>query len=143
MLFRYGRKIVLFVSLAVQTIFTIVLAFSPSWVFFCIIYFIVGVGQSANYVAAFVLGTFGHPFSDFHACRVVDGVCKISSSPSESLGTEILSPGTRKTFSTLSINLFFDLGYMLLPLCAFLTGSWKLLLLVMGLPGLLYVPLWW
>lgn len=54
---RYGRKIVLFVNMAVQTVFTFIQVFSPSWAVFCALFYIVGVGQISNYVAAFVLGT--------------------------------------------------------------------------------------
>lgn len=54
---RYGRKPVFFVTMAVQTVFTAVLIFSPSWIVFTILFFISGMGQMANYVAAFVLGT--------------------------------------------------------------------------------------
>lgn len=55
--FRYGRKPVFFITMAIQTIFSIVLIFSPSWIAFTIIFCIAGMGQMANYVAAFVLGT--------------------------------------------------------------------------------------
>lgn len=62
--FRYGRKPVLFITLAVQTIFTVVLIFAPSWTAFAILYFIGGMGQMANYVAAFVLGIHTFYISD-------------------------------------------------------------------------------
>ncbi|XP_034062381.1 solute carrier family 22 member 5-like isoform X3 [Gymnodraco acuticeps] len=55
---RYGRKIVLFVTMAVQTVFTFIMVFAPSWPVFCALFFIVGMGHISNYVAAFVLGTF-------------------------------------------------------------------------------------
>ena len=54
---RFGRKVTLFVTMAVQTVFSLVQVMSVSWVMFCVLYFIVGLGQISNYVAAFVLGT--------------------------------------------------------------------------------------
>ncbi|XP_070699277.1 organic cation/carnitine transporter 2-like [Pempheris klunzingeri] len=110
---RYGRKIVLFVTLAVQTVFTIIQTFSPSWVVFCALFFVVGVGQISNYVTAFVLGT------------------------------EILGPRVRIVFSTAGVCLFFGGGYMLLPLFAYFIRDWRMLLLALNLPGFLFVPLWW
>lgn len=61
----------------------------------------------------------------------------------ESQGTEILSPKIRKLYSTLGVNIFFGVGYMLLPLFAFLTRGWRMLLMSLVLTGFLYVPLWW
>ena len=57
-LFRYGRKIVLFVTIALQAVFTFIMVFSQSWLMFCALFFIVGMGQISNYMSAFVLGTF-------------------------------------------------------------------------------------
>ncbi|KAK5858885.1 hypothetical protein PBY51_002995 [Eleginops maclovinus] len=110
---RYGRKIVLFVTMAVQTVFTFIMVFAPSWPMFCALFFIVGMGQISNYVAAFVLGT------------------------------EILSPKVRTIYSTAGVSLFFAAGYMLLPLFAYFLRDWRMLLLGLTLPGFLYVPLWW
>ncbi|XP_062392046.1 organic cation/carnitine transporter 2 [Sardina pilchardus] len=110
---RFGRKMVLFSTMAVQTIFTLIQVFSPSWLWFCAFYFVVGMGQISNYVAAFILGM------------------------------EILSPSVRVLFGTLGVCLFFALGYMLLPLAAYLLRDWRTLQLALTLPGFLYVPLWW
>ncbi|XP_039634190.1 solute carrier family 22 member 5-like [Perca fluviatilis] len=110
---RYGRKIVLFVTMAVQTVFTFIQVFSPSWTMFCAMFFVVGFGLISNYVAAFVLGT------------------------------EILGPRVRTVFSTAGVTLFFGAGYMLLPLFAYFIRDWRMLLLGQTLAGFLYVPLWW
>uniref|UniRef100_A0A3Q3WZ60 Uncharacterized protein n=1 Tax=Mola mola TaxID=94237 RepID=A0A3Q3WZ60_MOLML len=59
------------------------------------------------------------------------------------LGTEIFGPHVRKIFSTLGSNLVFAVGYMLLPLFAFITRDWKMLLVALTLPIPLYLPLWW
>uniref|UniRef100_A0A8C4S7S6 Solute carrier family 22 member 4 n=1 Tax=Erpetoichthys calabaricus TaxID=27687 RepID=A0A8C4S7S6_ERPCA len=110
---RFGRKPVLFGTMAVQTAFSLIQVFSPNWELFCILFFIVGMGQISNYVTAFVLGT------------------------------EILSPSARIIYSTLGVCLFFAIGYMILPGLAFFLRSWRMLLLALSMPGLLYIPLWW
>lgn len=56
-LFRYGRRVVFLVSVVVPTLSNLIQVFSPSWSFFCCIFFIIGIGQSSKYIAAFVLGT--------------------------------------------------------------------------------------
>ncbi|XP_026866782.2 solute carrier family 22 member 5 isoform X1 [Electrophorus electricus] len=110
---RFGRKIVLFLTMGVQTIFTLIQVFSPSWVIFCSLFFIVGMGQISNYVAAFVLGM------------------------------EILSLPIRIIYSTVGVCTFFSVGYMLLPFVAYFLRDWRMLLLALTLPGFLYIPLWW
>ncbi|KAK1159245.1 solute carrier family 22 member 5-like isoform X1 [Acipenser oxyrinchus oxyrinchus] len=110
---RYGRKVVLFGTMAVQTCFSVIQVFAPNWGAFCVLFFIVGMGQISNYVAAFVLGT------------------------------EILGKSTRVLYSTLGVCLFFAIGYMLLPLFAFCIRDWRMLQLALSVPGFLYIPLWW
>ncbi|KAK2873220.1 hypothetical protein QQF64_017031 [Cirrhinus molitorella] len=110
---RFGRKKVLFVTMAIQTVFTSIQIFSPSWLIFCLLFFIVGMGQISNYVAGFALGM------------------------------EILSPSIRDIFSTLGVCLFFSIGYMMLPLAAYFLRDWRMLLLVLTIPGFFYIPLWW
>ncbi|KAJ8383080.1 hypothetical protein SKAU_G00038580 [Synaphobranchus kaupii] len=110
---RFGRKSVLFLTMAVQTIFTLIQTFSVSWEMFAILYFLIGMGQTSNYITAFILGN------------------------------ELLRESSRFTFSTLGVGLFYSLGYAVLPLCAYFIRSWRILLLVLALPGFLYLPLWW
>ncbi|XP_067279533.1 organic cation/carnitine transporter 2-like [Pseudorasbora parva] len=110
---RFGRKIVLFVTMAIQTLFTFIQVFSPSWWIFCLLFFIVGMGQISNYVGAFVLGI------------------------------EILSPSIRDIYSTLGVCLFFSIGYMMLPLAAYFLRDWRMLLMVLTIPGFFCMPLWW
>ncbi|XP_068187375.1 organic cation/carnitine transporter 2-like [Antennarius striatus] len=110
---RFGRKPVLFFAIGVQTVFAFIQVFSSSWAMFCVIFFTQGVAQVSRYVSAFVLGT------------------------------EILSPRVRTIFSTAGINLFFCVGYMLLPLVAFFIRGWRMLLLGLALPGVFFLPLWW
>uniref|UniRef100_UPI00398E9096 organic cation/carnitine transporter 2-like n=1 Tax=Pristiophorus japonicus TaxID=55135 RepID=UPI00398E9096 len=110
---RFGRKAVLFGTMAVQTGFGILQIFSPNWEIFCLLNFLVGMGQISNYMAAFVLGS------------------------------EILGKSIRVVFATLGVCIAFAIGYMILPLVAYFIRSWWLLLFSLSLPGLLYIPLWW
>lgn len=110
---RFGRKIVLFASMMLHNVFSILQIFSPSWLVFSSLYFVVGMGRVSSYVTAFVLGT------------------------------EILSPRMRTAFSTAGVCLFFAAGYMLMPLMAFFTRGWKSLLLGLTLPCCSVLLLWW
>ncbi|XP_050818658.1 solute carrier family 22 member 4 isoform X3 [Gopherus flavomarginatus] len=110
---RFGRKNILFATMAVQTGFSFVQIFSTSWEMFTVLFFIVGMGQISNYVVAFILGT------------------------------EILGKSVRIIFCTLGVCTFFAIGYMLLPLFAYFIRDWRMLLLALTVPGVLCVPLWW
>ncbi|KFV59308.1 Solute carrier family 22 member 5, partial [Gavia stellata] len=110
---KFGRKNVLFATLAMQTGFSFVQVFSTSWEMFSVFFVLVGMGQISNYVAAFVLGT------------------------------EILGKSIRVLFCTLGVCIFYAFGYMLLPLFAYFIRDWRMLLLALTLPGLLCIPLWW
>ncbi|XP_077183013.1 organic cation/carnitine transporter 2-like isoform X1 [Paroedura picta] len=110
---KFGRKNVLFATMGVQTGFSFLQVFSTSWEMFTALFLIVGMGQISNYVAAFVLGA------------------------------EILGKTVRIIYCTLGVCIFYALGYMLLPLCAYFIRDWRTLLLILTLPGVLYVPLWW
>ncbi|KAF2986022.1 hypothetical protein EK904_002180, partial [Melospiza melodia maxima] len=110
---KFGRKNVLFATLAMQTGFSFIQVFSTSWEMFSVLFVLVGMGQISNYVAAFVLGT------------------------------EILGKSVRVLFCTLGVCIFYAFGYMLLPLFAFFLRDWRMLLLALTLPGLLCIPLWW
>uniref|UniRef100_A0A3B5LI38 Major facilitator superfamily (MFS) profile domain-containing protein n=1 Tax=Xiphophorus couchianus TaxID=32473 RepID=A0A3B5LI38_9TELE len=98
---RFGRKIVMFATIALQAVSRFIQVFSPSWMVFCALYFIMGMGQVSNYIVAFVLGM------------------------------EVLGPRTRTVFSTAAVSLFFGVGYMLLPLFAFFITDWRMLLLAL------------
>ncbi|XP_072446679.1 organic cation/carnitine transporter 2-like isoform X1 [Chiloscyllium punctatum] len=110
---RFGRKIVLFGTMAIQSGFSIVQMFSPNWEIFCFLNFLVGFGQISNYVAAFVLGS------------------------------EHLRKNIRVIFGTVGISIFYAVGYMILPLIAYFLRSWRILLFTLSLSGLVYIPLWW
>uniref|UniRef100_A0A8C6TW84 Major facilitator superfamily (MFS) profile domain-containing protein n=1 Tax=Neogobius melanostomus TaxID=47308 RepID=A0A8C6TW84_9GOBI len=110
---KYGRKPILFATMAVQTIFTLIQVFANSWILFTILLFFNGLGQMSNYVAALVLGA------------------------------EILIGHARVVYSSAAVNSSFALGYMMLPLLGYCLRDWRSLLLGMALPGLLYIPMWW
>ncbi|KAI1883554.1 hypothetical protein AGOR_G00232780 [Albula goreensis] len=110
---RYGRKLIVFATMAVQTTFCLLQAAANSWELFCVLYFFIGMGQIANYSAAFILGS------------------------------ELLSKSIRIPFGSLGIPMFYALGYICLPLFAYLIRGWRMLLVASSLPGFLYIPLWW
>ncbi|XP_057677087.1 organic cation/carnitine transporter 2-like [Corythoichthys intestinalis] len=110
---RFGRKIVLFVTLVGQTLCAFIQGFCHSWMAFVIMYFLSGMCHISNYLAAFVLGT------------------------------ETLSPRVREFFSTAGSCFFFALGYVLLPLHAYFMREWRMLQLGITTPGFLLLILWW
>ncbi|XP_065729463.1 solute carrier family 22 member 4 isoform X3 [Phocoena phocoena] len=110
---RFGRKTILFATMAVQTGFSFLQIFSINWEMFTMLFVIVGMGQISNYVVAFILGT------------------------------EILGKSVRIIFSTLGVCTCFAVGYMLLPLFAYFIRDWRMLLLALTVPGVLCFPLWW
>uniref|UniRef100_A0A8D1P4R1 Major facilitator superfamily (MFS) profile domain-containing protein n=1 Tax=Sus scrofa TaxID=9823 RepID=A0A8D1P4R1_PIG len=107
---RFGRKSILFATMAIQTGFSFLQIFSINWEMFTVLFVIVGMGQISNYVVAFILGT------------------------------EILGKSVRIIFSTLGVCTFFAVGYMLLPLFAYFIRDWRMLLLALTVPGVLCVP---
>ncbi|XP_072923294.1 organic cation/carnitine transporter 2-like isoform X3 [Hemitrygon akajei] len=110
---RFGRKIVMFGTMAVQIIFNFLLAFSPNLEIFSLINFFRGLGDISNYVAAFVLGS------------------------------ELLTDSMRITYSTFGVGVFFALGYMFLPFVAYFIREWRTLTVTLTLCCLFYIPLWW
>ena len=61
---RYGRKIVMFSTIAIHTVFSLCQVLSPSWALFCALFFLVGMGANSNYVSAFVIGTLSLTYPD-------------------------------------------------------------------------------
>ncbi|MED6291286.1 hypothetical protein CHARACLAT_021943, partial [Characodon lateralis] len=110
---RYGRKPILFATMAAQTLFTFAQVFSTSWIVFVLLLFANGLGQISNFVAALVLGA------------------------------EVLTGNVRVLYSSMGTCLSFAVGYMLLPVVAYFLRDWKSLLKALSIPGLAYIPLWW
>ncbi|KAI4883483.1 hypothetical protein NFI96_024521 [Prochilodus magdalenae] len=153
---RFGRKVVLFATMAIQTLSSLVQVASVNWEMFCVFFFITGIGQISNYMAAFVLGKplqwkrVGKPFvwvvlqtSDMMNLMIASTLKKNSKRTQSELGCELLGRNLRVVYSVLGTCVFYALGYAFLPLCAYFLRSWRLLLAVLSLPGLLYIPLWW
>ncbi|XP_056302479.1 solute carrier family 22 member 4 [Danio aesculapii] len=110
---RFGRKKVLFGSLAAEALLMFAQSFSPSWLIFCVLYFFIGAFQISLYITAFVLGS------------------------------EVLSGSLRVLFTTLGAFLHYCVGYMLLPWVAFAIRHWRTLLRVLSGLTVVYIPLWW
>ena len=53
---RFGRKNILFLTMAMHTGFSFIQVFSVNFEMFTLLYTLVGMGHISNYVAAFVLG---------------------------------------------------------------------------------------
>ncbi|XP_072904188.1 organic cation/carnitine transporter 2-like isoform X2 [Hemitrygon akajei] len=110
---RHGRKPILFGAMAMRSAAGFLQLASQSWEMFCILHFFVGLGDISSYITTFVLGI------------------------------EILGKSERAAFSTLGICIFYAIGYILLPVLAYLIKDWRMLLLTLTLPQILYIPLWW
>lgn len=54
---RYGRRFILLLSIALQTIFGVAAAFAPNFPVYVILRFVVGATVSGVVINAFVLGT--------------------------------------------------------------------------------------
>ncbi|CAI5655402.1 solute carrier family 22 member 4 [Oreochromis niloticus] len=110
---RFGRKPVLFGAIATLSIFSLALKFAQSWTVFTVLFFMVGMGQLTSYIVLFVLGS------------------------------EILVGSSRVLYSSMCLPFMYVFGMMLLPATAYLVRNWKHLSLLMAMPGLASLPLWW
>lgn len=110
---RFGRKPVLFGSITTLSVFSSAVAFAPSWPIFTMLFFMMGLGQIGSYIVAFVLGS------------------------------EILIGSTRVLFSSLWLPSVYAFSMLLLPGTAYLVRSWRHLSLLLAVPGLACIPLWW
>ncbi|CAJ1079814.1 solute carrier family 22 member 4-like [Xyrichtys novacula] len=110
---RFGRKPVLFSAMAMLSVFSIAIAFAPSWPVFTFLFFMMGLGQMAGYIALFVLGS------------------------------EVLVGSPRVFFSGFGLPAFYTVAMVLLPGTAYLVRSWRHLSLIMTVPGLACLPFWW
>ncbi|XP_054610757.1 solute carrier family 22 member 4-like [Dunckerocampus dactyliophorus] len=110
---RFGRKPVLFATMAVQAVFNLAQIASPSWEVLCVFFFCSGLGNISNYISCYVLGT------------------------------EILTGKARVAYASMGVCIGFALGYMMLPLVAYFLRSWMNLTVAIAVPAVFYIPLWW
>ncbi|XP_069755119.1 organic cation/carnitine transporter 2-like [Narcine bancroftii] len=110
---KFGRKAVLFGTMAVQGVCSILQVFAPNWETFCLLNFLIGLGKTSKYMAAFVLGM------------------------------ELLGKSVRILFCALGVCISYAIGYMLLSFFGYFIRSWQMLLLALSFSSLLYIPLWW
>ena len=166
-LFRFGRKKVIFISLAAQCVSVLLQSFSQSWRTFCIMFLFVGASQISLYISAFVLGMnlsfIIHLLLCFYLsiyqfiylnCKPLLNLC-LSATLIKYLdsflniyilsrtGTEVLSKTMRVIFTSLGAFLFYCIGYMTLPWIAYGIREWRTLLAVLSMTAVVYIPLWW
>nr|XP_019965897.1 PREDICTED: solute carrier family 22 member 5-like [Paralichthys olivaceus] len=110
---RFGRKPVLFGSLVMLSIFSCALTFAPSWPVFTVLFFMLGMGQIASFIVGFVLGS------------------------------EILIGSTRVIFTSLGFPISYVSSMVLLTGTAYLVRHWRYLSLILAVPGVACIPLWW
>ncbi|XP_064191113.1 organic cation/carnitine transporter 2-like isoform X2 [Anguilla rostrata] len=110
---RFGRKPVLFASMALQIISTLLQATSTSWVMYCVFNFCIGMGTFSKYNAAFILGC------------------------------EFLVNWPRTVFAAVGTSLATAVGYVLLVAFAYFIRSWRMLLVALAAFGFLFIPVWW
>lgn len=141
--FRFGRKKIVFISIAAQCASVLLQSFSYSWRMFCIMFLFVGASQISLYISAFVLGMNYKPFF----LLLIRNTCQFLNQHLHFIlswtGTEVLSKTMRVIFTTLGAFLFYCLGYMTLPWIAYGIREWRTLLAVLSMTSVVYIPLWW
>lgn len=67
---RYGRRSILLLSIALQTVFGVTVAFAPNFPVYVVLRFLVGTTISGVIINAFVLGTHGDSVrTSLHSCQ--------------------------------------------------------------------------
>lgn len=138
---RFGRKKVVFMSLAAQSVAVLLQSFSTSWRMFCIMFLFIGASQISLYISAFVLGTELAEFNRI-SLLLVSWLSAMFLS-CHYTGTEVLSKTMRVIFATLGAFLFYCIGYMMLPWIAYGIREWRTLLAVLSMTSVVTIPLWW
>ncbi|KAM9845074.1 solute carrier family 22 member 4-like [Aulostomus maculatus] len=110
---RFGRKLVFFVTLALQCVTALIQATSVNWLMFCTLNCLRGLGQISNYIVAVILGS------------------------------EMLSQSARMSYTLLCHSVGFGVGYALLPVFAYFIRGWRMLLVASAIPSFLLIPTWW
>uniref|UniRef100_A0A3Q3WN97 Major facilitator superfamily (MFS) profile domain-containing protein n=1 Tax=Mola mola TaxID=94237 RepID=A0A3Q3WN97_MOLML len=110
---RFGRKPVFFLTFVLQAVTALIQAASISWLMFCVLNCLRGLGQISSYMLSLTIGS------------------------------EILSKSARVNYTLLGHNLGYGIGYALLPLFAYFIRGWRMLLVASAIPSLLIIPTWW
>lgn len=139
---RFGRKSVVFFTVFLQCSATLIQAASVSWLMFCVLNFLRGLGH--NYAVSLVLGEASIPCTLIIIQKHV--FPHLPSYPScicSCLGTEVLRKSARVAYSLVGHSLGYGIGYALLPLLAYFIRSWRMLMVASAIPNLLFIPAWW
>lgn len=136
MVSRLGRKPVLGFTLVLQGVTALVQAGSVSWLMFCILNLLRGLGQISSYSASLILGErqTGSPVLVSRQLSVLWSFCS---------GSEMLGKSARVTFTMVGHSLGFVIGYALLPCFAYFIRGWRMLLVASAVPCFLFIPMWW
>ncbi|CAN9497608.1 unnamed protein product [Ophioblennius macclurei] len=110
---RFGRKPAMFGAIGILSISSVAMAFAPSWPVFTVLFFLLGMGQISSYIVVFVLGS------------------------------ELMIGETRILFSSLCLPFAYVFASLLMTCSAHLVRNWRFLSLIMAVPGLACVPIWW
>ncbi|KAM3603931.1 uncharacterized protein V6R79_004178 [Siganus canaliculatus] len=110
---RFGRKLVLFPTMAILGVTALIQAASVSWLMFCVLNTLRGFGYASIFSASFLLGS------------------------------EMLSQSARLSFSLLGHSMGYAVGYTMLPLFAYFIRGWRMLLVPCAIACFLFLPLWW
>lgn len=150
---RYGRRFILLLSIALQTVFGVAVAFAPNFPVYVTLRFIVGATISGVIINAFVLG--------INKSRLTQNTCLMLSAPfslspllcllsSQTLHCFFPLAGTewtctkRRMLAGIMTDYAFGLGYTLLAGIAYLIRDWRKLQLAISAPGFLLIfYIWW
>lgn len=133
---RLGRKPVFLFTIVLQGVTALVQACSVSWLMFCILNCLRGLGHMSNYSTSLILGErqTRSPMMVSSHFSVLWSFCS---------GSEMLSKSARVTFTMMGHTLGFGVGYALLPFFAYFIRGWRMLLVASAVPCFLFIPVWW
>lgn len=134
---RFGRKKVLFLTVALHALTTLLQAASVNWIMFGILNLFRGYSQ--NFSVSHILGKARDTWTWFLLLLRLP----LNSCLCFHTGSELLGKYSRVTFSLIGHCCGFSVGYAMLPLLAFFMRSWRMLVVASAIPSLLLLPLWW
>ncbi|KAI3358401.1 hypothetical protein L3Q82_014830 [Scortum barcoo] len=140
---RYGRRFILLLSIALQTVFGVSVAFAPNFYVYVVLRFLVGTTISGVIINAFVLGT-NKCFAPRHKHDEMRDH-QVRNYTSGSILWHRVDVCTKKRMLLAGIitDYAFGLGYMLLAGVAYLIRDWRKLQLAISAPGFLLIFYIW